>query len=218
MSPDTMTDLVHAIVSSSGGKVLPLVRVPSQGVEWIKWALDSGAAGIIVPMVNNSDEVEEIVARALFPPKGKRSFGPSRAPWGLADGAHGGVGTYFQRALQEEVAILPMIESVEGLNNVESILNTDGVSGVFIGPMDLRLALGLSGGDGDEPKYAAALSDIVDVAKKHEKLVGSIGLGTDMAQKFAEHGMDFLVVSVDIAVLSAGISSGIREAAKVARR
>lgn len=214
MSAETMTSLVHAITSSSRGAVLPVVRLPSQGVEWIKWGLDSGAAGIIIPMVNTKDEAEQIVSRAVFPPKGKRSFGPARAPWGLPDGAQGGVPTYFQRALDGDVAILPMIESLEGLRNVDEILSVQGVSGVFIGPMDLRLALGMSGIDGTESAYTDAVEAIFAAAKKEHKLVGSLGMGSHMTRRFTQLGADFLVVSADAAVLSAGISSGIGKAAK----
>lgn len=214
MSPEMMTSLVHAITASSRSRVLTLVRVPSQGVEWIKWALDSGAAGVIIPMVNNRKEAEDIVSKGVFPPRGKRSFGPARAPWGLPDGAQGGVATYFQRALKSEVAILPMIESAEGLENVEDILSVDGISGAFIGPMDLRLALGLPGIDGAEAAYADALGRIVRAAKGNGKILGSLGLATETLQKFEQLGMEFLVAAVDTAALTGGITSSVSAAAK----
>lgn len=73
----TMTRMVHAIANGSHGKVAPLVRIPAHGVEWVKWGLDSGASGIVIPMVQTRDEVEGIVKRARYPPLGERSFGPS---------------------------------------------------------------------------------------------------------------------------------------------
>ncbi|KAK2773172.1 2-dehydro-3-deoxyglucarate aldolase [Colletotrichum kahawae] len=153
LGPEKMTALVHGVVASSRGSCFPLVRVPSQGVEWIKWALDSGAAGIIVPMVNNQAEMRAIAQHCLYPPRGRRSFGPSNAPWGLPNGPGGGVGEYVKRASEGKIAILPIIESTESVENVEDIISIDGVSGVFIGPIDLRLSLGLSGADGEEPAY-----------------------------------------------------------------
>ncbi|KAH7141870.1 Pyruvate/Phosphoenolpyruvate kinase-like domain-containing protein [Dactylonectria macrodidyma] len=206
LSPETMTQLVHGIVSSSRGSCFPIVRVPSQGVEWIKWALDSGAAGIIIPMVNSRSEAESIIERAAYPPVGKRSFGPSSAPWALPDGPNGGVGAYFQRAQDRQIAILPMIESVEGLKNVEEITSVEGVSGVFIGPMDLRLSLGLSTADGEEPMYQSALDEIIRVSKARGLVVGSLSIGNEVARKRTQEGMDFLVVSTD----ASGITNGVK--------
>ncbi|KAJ3549769.1 hypothetical protein NM208_g338 [Fusarium decemcellulare] len=204
LGPELMTQMVHAVVSSSRGSCFPVVRVPTAGVEWIKWALDSGAAGIIIPMINTKKQAEEVIEQALFPPRGKRSFGPSRAPWALPDGSQGGVGTYFRRALSEEIAILPMIESAEGVKNVTDIVSISGVSGVFIGPMDLRMSLGLSGADGNEPVYKTSLDMILQAAKDHKKLVGTLGIGLETAKKRTQEGIDFLVVSTDAGVLSTG--------------
>src|ERR1700753_3649847 len=83
LSAQEITAMVHATVAASGGSCAPIVRLPSHGVEWVKWALDSGAAGIIVPMVNCRAEVEDVVKRALYPPRGQRSFGPFRATFGM---------------------------------------------------------------------------------------------------------------------------------------
>ncbi|KAM5342251.1 hypothetical protein ACJ41O_013217 [Fusarium nematophilum] len=207
LSPEIMTQMVHGIVASSRGSCLPIVRVPSQGVEWIKWALDSGAAGIIIPMINSRSETERIIERAVYPPLGKRSFGPTSAPWALPDGPNGGVGAYFQRARDGQIAILPMIESVEGLRNVEEIASVEGVSGVFIGPMDLRLSLGLSGGDGEEPMYQSALDEVIRVSKGKGLIVGSLGIGDDVARKRAQEGMDFLVVSTDASSITSGVKA-----------
>jgi 2-keto-3-deoxy-L-rhamnonate aldolase RhmA len=82
--------MVHATVSASQGSCIPVVRVPSRGVEWIKWALDSGADGVIIPMINNKEEMDLIIKRAIYPPGGARSNGLSelrsqtttpQAPW-----------------------------------------------------------------------------------------------------------------------------------------
>src|ERR1700761_2964853 len=69
--------LTHAIVSASGGRCKPIIRVPSHGVEWIKWALDCGSSGILIPMVQSAQEMERIVQMAVYPPRGQRSFGPA---------------------------------------------------------------------------------------------------------------------------------------------
>lgn len=218
LSPEITTQMVHAIVASSRGATFPIVRVPSHGLEWIKWALDSGASGIIVPMVNNKNEVERIIDGAIYPPHGSRSFGPARAPWGLPSGPKGGVGEYFQRAKNGEVAIFPMIESRDGLANAEDIISTKGVSGVFVGPVDLRLSLGLSGLDGTEPAFLEALGEICTLGEKHGKVVGSLAMSPDVVQKRTQDGMRFLVVSSDAGTLSAGLNTHLEKATQEAAR
>ncbi|KAH8901427.1 Phosphoenolpyruvate/pyruvate domain-containing protein [Thozetella sp. PMI_491] len=213
ISPELATHLVHSVVSASRGSCFPLIRIPSHGVEWIKWSLDSGAAGIIIPYINNKTEMEQVLDRALYPPHGRRSFGPAMAPWGLPDGPEGGVGTYFQRARQGGVAILPMIESKEAVENAEEIIAMEGVSGVFIGPMDLRLSLGLGGLDGNEPEYLKAVAKVCRLSKQYGKIVGSLGTDPDSARKRTNDGMNFLVTSADASVLA----DGFRKSLEVAR-
>lgn len=76
-SPREATNITHAVVAASGGSCLPIIRTPSHGVEWIKWALDSGARGVIIPMVTSAKECEDIIQRAVYPPLGQRSLGHS---------------------------------------------------------------------------------------------------------------------------------------------
>ncbi|ETS84319.1 hypothetical protein PFICI_02344 [Pestalotiopsis fici W106-1] len=212
LSPEITTQMVHAIVASSRGASFPIIRVPSHGVEWIKWALDSGASGIIVPMVNNKKEVDRIIDGAAYPPHGSRSFGPARASWGLPRGPQGGVREYFQRAKNGEVAIFPMIESKEGVANAEDIISTTGVSGIFVGPMDLRLSLGLSGLDGSEPVFMEALEKICTLGQKYGKFIGSLAMDPDMIRSRTQDGMKFLVVSSDASTLSAGLAVHLEQA------
>ncbi|KAK3659120.1 hypothetical protein LTR56_001558 [Elasticomyces elasticus] len=79
LSAQEATNMVHSTVAASQGSCMPIIRVPSHGVEWIKWALDSGADGIIIPMVNNKAEMDLIIKRALYPPAGARSSGVENA-------------------------------------------------------------------------------------------------------------------------------------------
>lgn len=193
------THLVHAIGAASAGKCAALVRAPAHGVEWIKWALDSGASGVIVPMVNNKEEASQIVRRARYPPVGARSFGPSHVPFAHPDSEKTGA-AYLASALQK-IALLLMIESREGVENVDEILGLEGVSGGFVGPVDLRLSLGISGFDGDEPEFVNALTKIVAAGKAHNKPVG-IFVGSEHAAKRAIGlGFSFLIYQCDYSML-----------------
>ncbi|KIX94217.1 uncharacterized protein Z520_09927 [Fonsecaea multimorphosa CBS 102226] len=211
MSAEQMTHMVHGVVAASKGKCLAIVRVPSHDVGWIKWALDSGAAGIIIPMVNNAAEMERIISHAVYPPGGKRSFGPFNAAFGRQlQGTQ--FGTYYDMARDDGVAILPIIESAEGIKNADAIMAVPGVSGCFIGPYDLRLSLGLPGGvDGPEPEFAQALSTVLAAAEKHGKIVGSMATSSEMVATRAKLGMTFLLVTLDYSVLVAGFASAVEE-------
>lgn len=218
---DVVTQMVHAYMSvSTASPKHALIRVPSHDVAWLKWGLDSGCSGIIIPMVNSGAEMKCILDRVLYPPKGRRSFGPLYAPFATnassagsyATGSASGSG-YFERALAGEIAVLPMIESKSGLENCEGILALDGVDGVFIGPADLRLALGLGpDGDGTEKVFVEALARIVDAAKKYEKVVGCMGIGEEAAGKRAREGMDFLLSAFDWGAIGGGYAADLAKA------
>ena len=107
-------------------------------------ALDAGAYGVIVPMVNNRAEAEQAVAACRYPPAGIRSFGR------CARRCAAGRDDYARRA-NEEVACIAMIETAEGVDNVDEIAATPGLDGIYIGPSDLALAIGLAPrGDNDD--------------------------------------------------------------------
>ncbi|EXJ79429.1 hypothetical protein A1O3_08931 [Capronia epimyces CBS 606.96] len=192
LSPAEMTAMAHSTVAASGGNCSPIIRVPSHGVEWIKWALDSGAGGIIIPMVNSKKEVEAIVQRALYPPAGQRSYGPFRAPF--ADRRVTATMADYKEHTSSQVMVLPMIESTEGVANAEDIMRADGVDGVFIGPVDLRHSLGLSGPDGNEPAYLAALQRVLELGRRYGKPVGILG-SPNWTARLVKMGFKFVMLA-----------------------
>src|SRR5262245_65940096 len=116
--------------------ITPLVRVPWNEPGIVGKVLDGGAWGVICPMVNTPAEAKALVSYSLYPPKGKRYNGPIRA------GAYGAA-TPYQASANDEVLIIPMIETQEAIDNIDAILDVPGVSGIYGGPSDLALALGL---------------------------------------------------------------------------
>lgn len=194
LSAQEVTNMVHATVSSSQGSCMPIIRVPSHGVEWIKWALDSGADGIIVPMVNNKKEMDLIIKRAIYPPGGARSSGPFRTAFADLDPT-ATMAKYRTNTVNNSV-ILPMIESVEGVENAEAIMTTPGVDGVFIGPVDLRSSMGYDGPDGDEEKYIQALKKILELGKRLDKPIGIL-LSPTAPERQVEMGFDYFLMTGD---------------------
>lgn len=184
--------LTHAVIAASAGRCSPLIRVPSQGMEWIKWALDCGSHGVVVPMVQCQAEAEAIVRYGAYPPLGQRSFGPTMAAF--ADLDPSATTARYKSETSKNVQIIPMIESTEGVNNAEAICSVEGVTAVFVGPVDLRLSMGLPGGDGEEPEYLNAIRTIVRICKELQKPVGIFAAGEDECRKRASDGFDFILV------------------------
>ncbi|KAF9882944.1 hypothetical protein FE257_004855 [Aspergillus nanangensis] len=112
LSARETTSLVHAIAVGSHGKCASLVRIPAIGVEWVKWALDSGATGIVAPMVQSKEEAERLARFARYPPLGERSFRPFNAPW--ADLSLDSSVQKYLSTTSRDIAVIAMIESRAG--------------------------------------------------------------------------------------------------------
>lgn len=118
----------------STGPSLPMVRVPWNDPAILMKLLDAGAMGVICPMINTAEDARRFVGACRYPPLGYRSFGPNRAvQYAGAD--------YWQSA-NREVLLLAMIETRAGVENLQSILEVEGLDGIYIGPGDLSLSYG----------------------------------------------------------------------------
>lgn len=117
----------------SATPAVPLVRVADNDPAQIMRVLDAGAYGVICPMISSAEQARRFVAACRYPPLGVRSFGPAR---GLLYG-----GSDYPQHANNEILTLAMIETREGLADLDAILDTEGLDGVFIGPNDLSLTL-----------------------------------------------------------------------------
>ncbi|MFV0278035.1 MAG: HpcH/HpaI aldolase family protein, partial [Parahaliea sp.] len=130
------SDLLRLLPAITGLPVTPLVRVAANQPEQIGKVLDAGAQGVIVPMVNTAEEALRAVAACRFPPDGHRSCGPMRDA--MIEGFE------YLATANQQIACIAMIETKEGLGNVEAIAAVPGLDALFVGPMDLSYGLGLS--------------------------------------------------------------------------
>ena len=146
--------------------ITPIARVPWNEPGIIGKTLDGGAWGIVCPMVNNKAEAAALVSYSLYPPKGKRSNGPIRAA------AYGEASSY-QTIANDEVLVIPMIETQDGIDNIDEILSVPGVSGIYIGPADMGFSLGLVPKlDREEPLILGIYEKLLASCKKHGKFAG----------------------------------------------
>ncbi len=181
------TDLTNMLPAISNSDATPLVRVPWNEPYEIMKALDAGAYGVIVPMVNNREEAAQAVAACRYPPDGTRSFGPIRAALYAGKG-------YAQEA-NDQIACIAMIETVEGIEKVEEIVTTPGLNGIYIGPADLALALGLPvSGDQPQQEHLQVVTRIRDVCRRHNVAVGIHTSSLEYAQKYLELGLNFVTL------------------------
>ncbi|HUZ13723.1 MAG TPA: aldolase/citrate lyase family protein [Caulobacteraceae bacterium] len=204
-------DLRHMLPAISTTETTPLVRVPGNMPAQIMKVLDAGAMGVIVPLVNNRAEAAAAIAACRYPPLGGRSFGPIRAA------LYGGRG--YAAEANGEVACIAMIETHEGLENLEAIVTTPGLDGVYIGPSDLALALGLPPlGDTDEPTHLATVERIQHACRASKVPVGIHTSTPEYARKRLAAGFDFVTVGSDVGFIGQGAAAAMAAARGVQKR
>ncbi|WP_447007338.1 HpcH/HpaI aldolase family protein [Saccharothrix isguenensis] len=197
------TDLIAAVRAAG---IPAFVRVAWNRPELIGRALDSGADGVVVPMVDTVEQAREAAAAARFAPRGTRSFGPIRSTDALT--------TAVPEQANATVLCLVMIETVRGLDAVADIAAVDGVDGVFVGPFDLSLALGLDVNelltDGRED---APLRRVVHACRSNGLVAGAYAGSVERAAHLRTAGFTMIAAVDDIAMIARSAS----EAAAAAR-
>jgi 4-hydroxy-2-oxoheptanedioate aldolase len=191
------SEMLAMLQAISTTPATPLVRVSWNQPGEIMRALDAGAYGVICPMINDAAECAAFVQACRYPPHGFRSSGPTRAI------VYGGP-DYHEKANGEMLAIA-MIETAQGLANVEAIVATPGLDGVYIGPSDLSLSMGgPPGQDSDAPSLMAAFDRILAACKAAGVRIGVHTNSMAYSQKMLERGFDLVTVGSDTRYMGAG--------------
>jgi 4-hydroxy-2-oxoheptanedioate aldolase len=188
----------------ASGTVL-LARVPWNEPGIIMKALDAGAYGIICPMVNTAEEAARFVSYLRYPPLGQRSFGPTRVSFAA--------GANYASEANENMLAFAMIETAEGMTNLDAIAATPGLDGIYVGPADLTLSLTQGrlapGFDREEPEMIAALQKIIAACKKNG-IRAALHCGTpDYAARAIGWGVDMTTVGGDSRFLAAAASAAV---------
>ena len=171
----------------------PMVRLPGLEPSTIGYFLDAGAAGVIAPAVDTAAQVKDFVRACNYPPKGQRSHGPNR----------GAVARGFDAlSAAEQTVLFAMIETREGLENAELMAEVEGLTGLFVGPGDLGLALGIGPGqDRDEAEMHAAIDRVLDSCKRAGKRCAVHATDPRYAANMACQGFDLVTVWVDVVAI-----------------
>jgi 4-hydroxy-2-oxoheptanedioate aldolase len=169
-----------------------LVRVPWNDPAWIMKALDAGAAGVIVPMVNSPSEAASAVAACRYPPDGYRSWGPTRASLGVDD--------YSPELANHSVICAVMVETVPALEQLGEIVSVPGVDAVFIGPSDFALSMGFAPRSA-EPDHRRRLEAVPAVCRDHGVVAGIACGSADLLMQWRHAGYTMLAVPSDMVML-----------------
>src|ERR1700742_5200657 len=187
--------LLQAISQTDTG---PVVRVAWNEPAAIMKALDLGAYAIIVPLVNTAEEAAKAVSACRYPPVGMRSNGPVRA-------VHYGGGDYVANA-NDEIVVMAMIETKEGIANLDAICATPGLDAVYIGPADLSFALGLvPRADNPDPVHMATCDKIRQAAHKHGIKCVMHCASAAFAAGAVKRGFDMVMLTSDLTCMVSGV-------------
>ncbi|WP_020576574.1 HpcH/HpaI aldolase family protein [Actinopolymorpha alba] len=183
--------LTNLLSIDAGAQSVGLVRVESNDPTPIGRALDAGAGGVIVPLINTAAEAAAAVSATRYPPFGVRSYGPMRASLRI--------GPRPDEA-NASTLVFAMIETSQGLANVEAICQTPGLDGVYVGPSDLSLAVGgaFPGDPSVADEFEAALHTIRDAARSANVAAGIHTLNGEAAAKRLAEGFTFASVASDL--------------------
>jgi 4-hydroxy-2-oxoheptanedioate aldolase len=194
ISYDTMSATLQAISTTSA---VPVVRVPWNQPAYMMQALDAGAYAVIAPMINSQAECRAFVEACRYAPQGYRSWGPVRAE------LYGGP-DYFARA-NDTVLPIAMIETEAAAERVEEIVSVPGLAGVYIGPADLSITLGLSPpGDEPEPHVVRLIESVIQAAARRGIAAGTHANTPAFARKMIKAGCKFVVLGVDMGFIAPG--------------
>jgi 4-hydroxy-2-oxoheptanedioate aldolase len=168
---------------------VPLVRVPANEPWLIMRVLDLGASGVVVPLVGTPEEAARAAAACRYPPDGVRSWGPVRTSAALGASA---------AERNERVLCIVMVETRDGVENLDAICAVAGVDGVYVGPRDLGLSYGLA----PSPELEALIEGIVATCRQHGVPAGIHARSGQSARAYAAAGCLFASVATDRELLA----------------
>lgn len=187
-----------------GLDLVPMARVPANQYHYISRALDLGIMGIMAPMVGSAEEARYIVSCTRYPPEGRRG-----AAFGfVADDYIGGSVADKIRIANQRTLVMCLIETAEGIENVEKIAAEPGVDVLWLGHFDLTNFLGIPA-QFDHPKYVKAIERMVAAAKRHGKVLGCMTADEKWSRQYWDKGFRLFSMGIDSMLLQGALKNGI---------
>lgn len=191
---ETVENMVRAI--EAAGDVAPLARVAWNDPVRIKRLLDTGVAGLMIPMVETAEEARTAVDAMTYPPEGSRGIAAARASDYTLTAEH------VERA-SENLATIVQIETEAGVENAAEIGAITGVDALFVGPADLSGSLGVFG-EFDAAPFTAAIERVIGAGRETDTPVGTLATSEAEIERFHAAGFDFLIAGTDMGHLRSG--------------
>nr|WP_284142589.1 2-keto-3-deoxy-L-rhamnonate aldolase [Escherichia coli] len=189
-------DLYHQLQAVAPYASQPVIRPVEGSKPLIKQVLDIGAQTLLIPMVDTADQARQVVSATRYPPYGERGVGASvarAARWGRIEN--------YMAQVNDSLCLLVQVESKTALDNLDEILDVEGIDGVFIGPADLSASLGYPDNAG-HPEVQRIIETSIRRIRAAGKAAGFLAVAPDMAQQCLAWGANFVAVGVDTMLYS----------------
>jgi len=214
--PYDLNDINLFIKAAESKGIVPIVRIVDISRNYILKPLDMGAMGLFIPYVNTADDVRQAVLHCKYPPIGDRGLGYCHKTSFALDPivSQSPASAYLEWA-NENTLLFPQCETLAAVENIEEIVQVPGVAGIFIGPADLSVSMGIPK-QYDHPDFVKAITHVKEVCNKHGKIIYDIALNPATALSKFEEGYDG-VLATDTGFLVAGAKAfinGIKEGMK----
>ncbi|KAL0566959.1 hypothetical protein V5O48_015038 [Marasmius crinis-equi] len=216
----TPSSAIHAAQHHSEGKSLVVVRVPKHDEVSLTTALDAGAAGIIVPHTESAEEVKNFIKDIYYPPIGQRSFSPWTSTPGISDASLYPNDPFNVATSNRHICVIPQIESVKGVENVEEIAAVEGVSALMLGPgdfmLDARLPPKFTGPP--HPTLAAAIAKLIATGKKYKRPLFGAAQDPELIPVMVSQGYAAICVAFDMWGLANTVHKGLERGRELVAR
>jgi 4-hydroxy-2-oxoheptanedioate aldolase len=208
-----LKDTEDMIRAGSAADVSVMVRVPCCESNQISQPLDMGAAGVHVPQIETAEAAKAVVAASKYHPLGKRGL----QPYVRSASYRSYTTKEYLSTANDDTLVVVHVEGVEGVANLESILQVEGIDVVFIGPYDLSQSLGIPGQVNDA-RVTQAMVQAVRLARRHKKWVGTYSDHVETALAYRDLGIFYITISIDANILLTAARSIVVQMSSPARR
>ena len=185
------------MLQAVAGRSAAIIRVATNSEREIKKILDIGADGIIAPQVNTADEARHVVACCKYPPQGIRGVGLARAQ------GYGRSFADYMETANDSIAVIIQAEHIDAVNNIDQIVEVDGIDAVFIGPYDLSASMGLMG-QVDHPEMVEAIDRVGRACQQRNISLGYFGTTAESVQDYVHKGYHLICAGTDAGFVCAG--------------
>jgi len=203
-NPFTETQIQSIIYAIRPTSVTPVIRVRGNDPSHIKWVLDSGAGGIMVPMIENIEDAKKAIYYSKYPPVGNRGYSPLRATdfWTFKK--------EYEETANRTILLICQIEQFSAVKDIEKIVQLDGIDGIWIGYTDLAFSMGFQG-NFKHPEVQKAIEKVIEIANKYQKPWGMPAQTPEDFAKMISKGALLMISGSDSSFITAGASERVRQ-------